>query len=102
MITYDQFLANAQPEDIRVLNLFAMGQRIQHTDTAEADGLVQRIARLDTAGFLLRTTRGYERKEGVLWQTFEGFVDPQAASYLARAASERVQLSRLPLPEVQL
>lgn len=98
MITYNEFLANAEAEDIRVMNLLSQGQRIRFNDAAEADAMFQRIARLDTAGFVLRASRSYERIDNTLWQVFDGLIDPIAATYLARAASERVQLSRLPLP----
>lgn len=97
MITYDQFLANAEAEDIRVLNLLSQGQEIRFTDAVAADTFFQRVLRLDTAGFLLEASRKYRRIDGVLWQAFTAIIDPAASAYLARAASERVQLSRLPL-----
>ncbi|WFC43169.1 hypothetical protein [Pseudoxanthomonas sp. SE1] len=99
MISYEDFLTNAEPEDIRVMNLLSQGQTISFEDSSEAEAMFQRIARLDGAGFVLRASRHYERVDGVLWQRFEGLIDPVAANYLARAASERVQLSREPLPE---
>ena len=77
-----------------------MGQPIRHTDPAEADAVFARIVRLEGAGFILRASRAYERRDGVLWQSFEAVVEPAATGYLARAASERIQLSRAPLPEV--
>lgn len=98
MITYDQFIANAETEDIRVLNLLAQGQEIKFNVAVEADTFFQRIQRLDTAGFVLRANRAYFRVGGVLWQGFTALIDPAASVYLARAAAERVQLSRLPLP----
>jgi hypothetical protein len=98
MITYDQFLANAEAEDIRVLNLLSQGQEIKFNDGAEADAMFQRIVRLDSAGFVLRVTRAYFRIDGMLWQSFTALIDPVASTYLAQAAAERVQLSRLPLP----
>lgn len=98
MIRYDDFIANASAEDIRVLNLFAMGQRIEFNDPVQADAMFAQVERLDAAGFIIRANRGYERRSNVLWQTFEAFIEPVAANYLARAASERVQLSREPLP----
>ena len=98
MISYDEFIANASADDIRILNLFAMGQKIEFNDPAQADAMFAQVERLDAAGFVIRAHRGYERRAGALWQTFEAFIEPVAANYLARAASERVQLSREPLP----
>lgn len=100
MIDYATFLAQAQAEDIRVLNLLSMGQSLQFNVAADADAMFQRIARLDDAGFVLRASRIYERRDGVIWQRFEALIDPMASTYLARAASERVLLSRSPLPAV--
>jgi hypothetical protein len=100
VIDYPTFLAQAQAEDIRVLNLLAQGQALQFTNASEADAMFQRIVRLDTAGFVLRASRTYERRDGVMWQVFEALIDPIASGYLAQAASERVLLSRVPLPAV--
>jgi hypothetical protein len=100
VITYAEFLANAQPEDIRVMNLLAQGQKLEFNDPAEAESMFQQILRLDTAGFVLRTARVFERRSGVLWQSFDALIDPVASTYLAKAASERVLLSREPLPAV--
>jgi len=98
MISYEDFLTNADSEDIRVMNLLSQGQTISFNDGGEAEAMFQRVVRLDSAGFILRASRHYERVDGVLWQRFDGLIDPVAANYLARAASERVQLSRDPLP----
>ena len=98
MISYPEFLANAQAEDIRVLNLLAQGQRLEFSSPAEADAMFQHIERLDSAGFVIRVSRVYERRSGVLWQSFEALIEPVASTYLAKAASERVLLSREPLP----
>lgn len=100
MISYAQFLASAQPEDIRVMNLFAMGQKIEFDNAAQADDMFARVGRLDSAGFVLRMSRTYENRAGVVWQRFEAFIDPVASTYLSTAAAERVQLSRLPLPPI--
>lgn len=98
MITYDQFIANAEPEDIRVLNLLSQGQEIKFSVAADADAMFQRLVRLESAGFLLRTNRAYYRVDGVLWQSFTALIEPAASVYLAQAASERLALSRDPLP----
>lgn len=100
MIDYATFLALAQAEDIRVMNLLAQGQRLEFNDPAEADAMFLQIGRLDEAGFILRMSRHYERRSGVLWQGFDAVIDPVASTYLAQAASERVRLSRDPLPAI--
>lgn len=99
MIDYPQFLANADSEDIRVMNLLSQGQTVSFSDAAEADAMFARIARLDEAGFVVRASRHYERVDGTLWQRFEGLIEPVAAGYLAKAASERVLLSRDPISQ---
>lgn len=98
MISYDQFVATIEAEDIRVLNLFAMGQRPTFNDTVEGDAMLARAMRLFDAGLLLRPTLSWEKRDGATWRIFEGFVDPAAAAYLARIASERVLIHRDPLP----
>lgn len=98
MIDYPTFLANAEPEDIRLMNLLSQGHKLTYTDDAEARAVFQRIQRLDTAGFVVRCSHHYERRNGVLHQSFEALIEPAAAVYLADAASERIQLSREPLP----
>lgn len=99
MISYAEFLALAQPEDIRVLNLLAQGQKLEFNNPAEADAMFQQFERLDSAGFIIRFNRAYERRSGVLWQSFDALVEPVASIYLATAASERVLYSRDPLPQ---
>ncbi|WP_296280537.1 hypothetical protein [Pseudoxanthomonas sp.] len=98
MISYEQFLALAEGEDIRVLNLLSQGQVIQFDNAADADVMQARIDRLDTAEFLLRATRHRDLRDGVRWHVFEAIVDPVASTYVAKAAAERVALSREPLP----
>lgn len=98
MIDYPTFLQLAEAEDIRVMNLLSQGQPLEFVDPAEADSMFLRILRLDEAGFVLRLSRHYSRRDGVVWQTFEALIEPGASTFLARAASERVQLSRDPLP----
>ena len=71
---------------------------IDANDPAEADAMFLRILRLDEAGFVLRISRHFTRREGVVWQGFEALIEPAASTYLATAASERVRLSRDPLP----
>ena len=99
MIDYPTFLANAEPEDIRLMNLLSQDHKLTYTDPAEADAVFQRIQRLDTAGFIVRCSHHYERRDNALLQSFEALIVPAAAVYLADAASERIRLSRDPLPE---
>jgi hypothetical protein len=98
VITYADFIANADAEDIRVMNLLSMGQRLEFVDDTEAEAMFARIARLDGAGFIIEATRKFQRRDGALWQMFDAVIEPAAAAYLARAAAERVQLSREVLP----
>lgn len=98
MISYDIFLQEANTDDVKLMNLFAMGQRISTTDAAEADLYHAAIQRLFEAQVVTRAVQGWEWKSDTLWYTFDATVDPVAAGYLATAASERLTLSRLPLP----
>lgn len=98
MISYEQFLQLADAEDIRVLNLLSQGQSLKFDNAGDADQLFARIERLDTAGFVIRASRHYERREGTMWQSFEALIDPVASTFVAKAASERVLISRDPLP----
>lgn len=99
MISYEQFLQLAESEDIRVLNLLSQGQLQKFDNPAEADQMQARVDRLEAAGFLLRATRHREIREGVVWHSFEALIEPVASTYVAKAAAERVQLSRELLPE---
>lgn len=98
MIDYPTFLQLAESEDIRVMNLLSQGQTLEFDEPAEADAMFLRILRLDEAGFIVRLSRHYTRRDGIVWQGFEALIEPSASTFLARAASERVQLSRDPLP----
>lgn len=88
--SYEEFITTTDAEDARVMNLFAMDQMIEFNNDADADAMFARLERLDTAGYVLNFSRKYERREGVRWQSFEAFIQPTAAAYLARAASERI------------
>lgn len=101
IITYANFLANAQQADILALNLLAQGIVVRTQDPVEADSYEAQCERLFQPGVecLVRYQRGKERDaSGNVWHTFEGRVDPVAANYVAKAASERVVLSRAELP----
>lgn len=98
MIDYATFLALAEAEDIRVLNLLAQGHKLQFNVAEEAEAMQARIDRLDAAGFVVRDSRHRERRSDGLWIIFEALIEPAASIYVANAASERVQLSRDPLP----
>lgn len=98
MITYEQFIQLAEPQDIFTLNELSQGHAPAFNDGAEADVYFARIVRLNDAGFIVKASRHYEPKEGVMWQSFTAVIDPQATVYLARAAMERVIISRDPIP----
>lgn len=99
IITYETFLAQAQPADVQALNFLAMNQSVKTQDPVEADAMQAQGQRLFDAGLLTRLTRSLDRaSDGTVWHVFEGRVDPVGATYVARAASERLTLSRLPIP----
>lgn len=98
MITYDEFIANVNENDLAMLTEFVQGHRITAITAPEADALFAQAQRLFTAGLVWRVTRGYEMKSGMIEYSFDGFVDPIAAGYIAKACKERVILSRDPLP----
>lgn len=100
MLSYPEFLAQTPIDDVRLLNLISQGQQIKFDNAPEADAMYEQLNRLEQDGLLLRFERSYERVDGVRWYLFEGIVDPVAAVYLANAASERLVLSRDPLPVV--
>ena len=50
MISYEDFLANADAEDIRVMNLLSQGQTISFNDGGEAEAMFQRIVRRVQSG----------------------------------------------------
>jgi hypothetical protein len=98
MIDFNTFLANVNENDLAMMTVFVQGQRVFAGSAAEADALFLQAQRLFTAGMLWRVVRGYEMKDGATAQSFDGFVTPEGAAYLARLARERVTLSRQPLP----
>ncbi|RPE81851.1 hypothetical protein [Vulcaniibacterium tengchongense] len=97
MLTYEQFLTTPA-DDIRQLNLLAMGQKIEFNNADEAAAMLAQCERLRTAGLIVRLKHAKEAREGVEWQSFEAIVDPVAAVYLARCAAERVLHSTDLLP----
>lgn len=98
VIDYNTFLANVQTADLAMLTEFIQGKRVTGATQAEADALFAQAQRLYNAGLVWRVVRGYDQSSGVTVFTFDGFCDPVAAGYIAQAARERVQMSRLPLP----
>lgn len=98
MISYNDFIANVNEADLAMMTEFIQGNRITTTVAAEADALYAQAERLFTAGVVFRVVRGWELKGGVLEYSFDGYVDPVGAGYIAKAAKERVVLSREPLP----
>ena len=101
IISYAGFLANAQAADILALSILAQGIVVKTQDPVEADAYEAQCERLFQPGVecLVRFQRGKERdSSGNVWHTFEGRVDPVAANYVAKAASERVHYSREEVP----
>jgi hypothetical protein len=98
MITYEEFLANVNEDDLGMLTTFAQGNRAITRNAQEAEALFTQATRLFTAGMVWRVVRGYEQKsDGVEYQ-FDGYLSPVAFGYVAKAARERVMISRDPLP----
>ena len=99
--TYAEFLQGAEETDVRLMNFFAMGQRISTQDPVEADQFYAALERLFGYEVLTRAVRGWERRNDGVWYTFDAVIDPVAATYVARAAMERLIFSRdeaLPTP----
>lgn len=98
MITYNQFLANVTDEDLRILNLTSIDQTISTNNAAEADAYVLEFTRLFDNGLLVRASRQWELKDGVMWHTFSGTPEPLASAYLIQLQLDRIEMSRQPLP----
>lgn len=99
LISYNDFIANAQEADINALAILAAGTQVKTTNASEADGYQAQCQRLYDAGLLTRFARGLEMtSDGVSWHTFDGRLAPEAVPYIAQAAKERVLLSRNPIP----
>lgn len=101
MITYAEFIANVNQDDLGMLTAFAQGNRSATRNAAEADALFTQVTRLFTAGLIWRVVRGYEQKSDGMEYQFDGYLSPVAFGYVAQAARERVILSRLPLPPTE-
>ncbi|HET6805334.1 MAG TPA: hypothetical protein VFH59_07845 [Frateuria sp.] len=99
-ISYTDFLANVNTDDLAMLTSFICNVDVEaQTDATLADTLFTQATRLDSAGLLTEMHRVYSHDaNGNLLQSFRGVVTPQAASYVAQLARERVVLSREPLP----
>jgi hypothetical protein len=98
MITYDQFIANVNENDLAVLTSFSVGKRIICLTQQEADAMIVQCERLREAGMCWRIVYAKENKAGGVEFQFDGYVDPVGAGYIAKAARERVMISRDPLP----
>lgn len=97
MISYNDFLANAQESDVRALGLLANGEVVKTNDAAEAETYQAIGTRLYNAGLLTRFRRSLEVLSGNTWHVFDGRVDPVAINYIATCAMERIKLSRDPI-----
>ena len=72
--------------------------RIAPTDTAQADAIRQQCLDLYNSELLDRVAEGYERVGTETWRTFDGYVNDVAHGYVNRLATDRIALSREPLP----
>lgn len=98
IITYEVFLANAQPDDVRALALLADGSVIKTMNAAEADTYEAIGVRLYNAGVVSRFRRSIETISGETWHVFDGRVVPQALVYVADAARSFIQSQQAPDP----
>ena len=98
IITYATFLAAAQEADVQALATLANGTIVRTQSAEEAEVFQAQAERLFGAEVITGFKRGKERVAGAVWHTFEGRVDPVAAVYIAKAAMERLMLSREELP----
>lgn len=97
MISYEDFLANAQEADVRALALLCNGEVVRTNNAQEAEGYQAMGVRLFDAGLLSRFRRSLEVINNQPWHVFDGQVHPVAITYIATAAMERVVLSRDPI-----
>ena len=98
-ISYNDFLANVNGDDLAVMTTFTVGGAINTINVEEADGVFNQCVRLYEAGMVSAVRREYAEQNSVLQQTFQGVITPVGAGYLVRLARERLVLSRDPLPE---
>lgn len=96
--SYNDFLTTILASDLKLLALWAMGERTATTDETEAAGFKAAGDRLYAAGLLERFNPAVELRSETNWYTFDGRLAPQAVPYVAYAASERIVLSRDPIP----
>lgn len=103
VLPYDQFVAAVQKTHLDLLASFAGGLRVRapETDQEQIAALRQQCLDLFNAELLDRVAEGYEREGGVVWRTFDGYANTIAIAYVQRLASDRVALSRDPLPPVE-
>lgn len=99
-IPYDQFVAQVQPGHLNLLATFTAGTRVRvaQSDTAQIDTIRQQCLELFTSELLDRVAEGYERVGTETWRTFDGYVNEVASGYVNRLATDRIALSRDPLP----
>lgn len=102
-LPYTDFIASVQKSHLDLLAAFAGGVRVRspESDTAQVDALRQQCLDLFNAELLDRVAEGYEREGGVVWHTFDGYANAVATGYVQRLATDRIALSREPLPPVE-
>lgn len=100
LIDYNTFVAQVQKTHLDLLATFtaATRVRVQESDTQQIDAIRQQCLELFNVELLERVAEGYERVNGETWRTFDGYVVNVAHGYVQRLASERIALSRDPLP----
>lgn len=97
-IDYATFLLNANNADVAALATLASGTVVATPDPVEAEAYRQQGQRLYDAGLLIRFRIGQEERSGATWYTYDAILSPTALNYVAQCASERLILSREPLP----
>lgn len=97
--TYEAFIAGVQEADIRALAFLTNANIIESSDNVEADAIKAQLTRLFQYEMINKPTEKFDRRnDGTIWRQFEARVEPIALNYIARAAMERVILSRDPIP----
>lgn len=86
LISFADFLANANAADVRALALLAGDEVIKTQDAAEADTYQALGVRLFNAGVVTRFRRSIEVIGGDVWHVFDGRVPVAARVYVADAA----------------
>lgn len=98
MISFEEFLQNANPDDVRALAILAGGELIKTQDAVEADTYQAIGVRLKQAGLLSRFRRSLEDIGDSEWHVFDGRVKTAALIYVADAAKFHIEYLRAATP----